>query len=186
MVVQDRIYTATEFWEVVQETADDARLELVEGMIIEMPPSRPINTIIAGRILAFVFNFVEANDLGYVSGADGGYTLSPANVRIPDVAFISKSRLPEIPDEFQGAPDLVFEVISPSESARKVNDKTQLYLSSGARMVVNVYPESRVIEVWQSTGDGGMQVHTLTIDDVFDGGDVLPGFKLPVKKIFPN
>ena len=186
MVVQDRIYTAEEFWQIVNETDDDIRLELVEGIIIEMPPSSPINTIIAGRILAFVFNFVEENDLGYVSGADGGYTLSPAHVRVPDVAFISKARLPEIPEQFKDAPDLVFEVISPSESARKVNDKTQLYLSSGVRMVVNVYPEDQVVEVWKSTGDGGMQVHTLTIEDVFDGGDVLPGFKLPVKKIFPK
>lgn len=186
MVVQQRTYTASEFWELAQETADDTLLELVEGILIEMPPSSPLNAVIAARILAFLFNFVEAHDLGYVSGADGGYTLSAATVLIPDVAFIAKERAPSIPKQFHGAPDLAVEVISPSETPRKINDKTALYLANGASMVWNVYPEDKLVEVWQSSDDGGMKVHTLTIEDTLDGGAVLPGFTLSVTKIFPR
>jgi Uma2 family endonuclease len=186
MVVQQRTYTTKEFWDLVQQLEDNQRLELIEGMLIEMPPSSPLNTVIAARILAFLFNFVELHDLGYVSGADGGFTVSPVTVLIPDVAFFAKERAPTIPKEFHGAPDLAVEVISPSETPRKINDKTALYLANGGRMVWNVYPEDAVVEVWQSTEDGAMKVHTLTVDDTLDGGDVLPGFKLPVAKIFPQ
>jgi Uma2 family endonuclease len=186
MVVQHRTYTAKEFWELVQETSDDTLLELIEGMLIEMPPSSPLNAVIAARILAFLFNFVEEHGLGYVSGADGGYTLSPATVLIPDVAFIAKERAPAIPKQFSGAPDLAVEVISPSETPRKINDKTSLYLNHGARMVWNVYPDDTIVEIWQSAEDGGMAVHTLTIGDTLNGADVLPGFALPGAKIFPQ
>ncbi|HLV36719.1 MAG TPA: Uma2 family endonuclease [Spirillospora sp.] len=186
MVVQQRVYTADEFWELVEETGSDERLELMDGVIFELPPSSPENTITAGRILGFLFSFVEDGNLGYVSGADGGYTLSSGTVLMPDVAFISRARVPHIPREFKGAPDLAVEVISPSETPRKVNDKTALYLANGARIVWNVYPADRIIEVWQATEDGGMKVHTLTVHEVLDGGDVLPGFRLPVSRIFTD
>lgn len=186
MVIQQRVYTAEEFWGLVNKTTHDERLELLDGMLIEMPPSSPENTITAGRILAFLFTFIEDREMGYVSGADGGYTLTPGTVLMPDVAFISKERAPTIPREFKGAPDLAVEVISPSETPRRVNDKTALYLGHGAQMVWNVYPEDKVVEVWKSAEDGGMNVHTLTIHDVLDGNHVLPGFSLPVGKIFPD
>ncbi len=185
MTVQQREVTAEEFWQIVQKSGDKQRLELIDGAIVEMPPSSPENTITAGRILAFVFNFVEERNLGFVSGADGGYTLSPNTVFVPDVAFVSKARVPTIPREFQGAPDLAIEVISPSETPREINDKTARYLTSGTQMVWNVYPQDKIVEVWQSTEDGGMKVHTLTIHDILDGGDVLPGFRLPISRIFP-
>ncbi len=186
MAIRQKIYTATEFWQMAANFADDRRYELVEGEIVEMAPSSPENTIIAARILVFLFNHVESHNLGYVSGADGGYTLSLENVRIPDVAFISKERSPSIPKKFDVAPNLAVEVISPSESPRKINDKTALYLNSGTELVWNVYPEDKVVEVWQDAQDGGMKVHTLDINGALDGGDVLPGFSLPVKNIFPE
>ncbi|MBZ0297998.1 MAG: Uma2 family endonuclease [Anaerolineae bacterium] len=186
MVTEQRLYTAKEFWNLIEQLDEDKRYELVEGVITEMPPSSPENTIIAGRILAFLFHFVEEHELGYVSGADGGYTLSPGNVRLPDVAFISKARVPAIPKEFSGAPDLAVEVISPSESPRKIYDKTELYLNHGAQQVWNVYPEDQVIEIWQASEDGSLNVRKLEAGDTLEGADVLPGFSLPVSKIFPR
>jgi Uma2 family endonuclease len=185
MVVQQKLYTAEEFWAMTDQFEADKQYELVEGVIVEMAASSPENTIIAGRVLAFLFNHVDNHDLGFVTGADGDYTLSPGDVRIPDVAYISRERTPTIPRIFEGAPDLAVEVISPGESPRQVHDKTELYLKTGARLVWNIYPEDKVVEVWQATGDGGLIFHTLTIDGVLDGGAVLPGFSLPVSKIFP-
>jgi Uma2 family endonuclease len=184
MAIQQKVVTAEEFWQT--EFEEGKRYELIKGVIVEMAPSKPENTIIAGRILAYFFNHVEVNDLGYVTGADGGYTLSPGDVQIPDVAFISKARAPKIPDEFHGGPDLAVEVISKTESPRTVNDKTIAYLRAGTRIVLNVYPKEKVIDVCKPSPDGGMTIHTLTIDDILDISAVLPGFKLPVKQIFPE
>ena len=186
MVIQQKLYTAEEFWQILDELDAEKRYELIRGEIVEMPPSSPENTIIAMLVGRFLGNHVYDNDLGFVTGADGGYTLSSREVRVPDVAFISKERSPSIPREFKGAPDLAVEVISPSKTPRSIHDKTALYLNSGARLVWNVYPEARVVEVWQATQDGGMKVHTLGIDDSLDSGEVLPGFTLPVKQIFPE
>lgn len=188
MSIQQKTYTASEFWQIVETGAleDDKRYELIEGIIIEMAPSSPQNAIIAMLIGAMLSSYVYENELGYVTGADGGYTISPGTVLIPDVAFIAKERAPKIPDRFEGAPDLAVEVISPSESARAVNSKTERYLNAGSTVVWNVYPEDKIVEVWRK-GDGSTlvmqkytEVDTITIDDVF------ADFSLPVSKIFPK
>ncbi len=90
---QERLYTAEEFFEIASlPENEDKRLELDDGVIVEMAGSSPINTVTAGRILHFVNAFVIPRDLGFVSGADGGFKLAPKRVRLPDVGFISKAR----------------------------------------------------------------------------------------------
>ena len=186
MAIHQQLHTAQEFWQMAETLDDDKQYELVAGEITEMPPSSPENTIVAVRITAFLFNFVDSHDLGYVTGADGGYTLDEKNVRIPDVAFISKERAPEIPKHFDIAPDLAIEVISPSQTAAKVRKKKLLYLESGVRMVWNFYVDERMVEVWRIGADGKPYMQPFGADDTLDGGDVLPGFTLAVSKIFPK
>ena len=188
MVAQERLYTAEEFWEIalLPENADK-RLALVDGEIIEMPPSSQINTVIAMRIGSFFNAFVIPRDLGYVTGADGGYTLTVHNARQPDVAFISKARHPVLEGvAFPIAPDLAVEVISPSESSNDVLKKVQRYIEAGTQLVWTVYPLEQTVYVWTPAPDGGLHVKTFGIEDTLDGGDVLPGFTLKVRDIFPN
>ena len=137
MVTQEKLYTAEEFWEITQlpENADK-RLALVDGEIIEMPPSSQINTVIAMPIGYFFNAFVIPRDLGYVTGADGGYTLTEHNARQPDVSFIAKERHPQLAGvAFPVAPDLAVEVISPSKSSSDVLTKVQRYIEAGTRLV---------------------------------------------------
>lgn len=181
MVTRERLYTAEEFWQFDFE--ESKRYELIEGEIVEMAPSKPVNSITAARILAAVLNFVDAHDLGYVQGADGGYTLSPNTVRIPDVSFISKARVPEIPSEFVGGPDLAIEVISASESSQDVIKKVRMYFAAGTKLVWAFYPEDEMVYVYRPTEDG-FNVQPIDINGTLDGEDVLPGFSLPVKQIF--
>lgn len=63
-------------------------------------------------------------------------------------------------------------------------NKTESYIKNGTRIVWVVYPDEKVVDVWQPAGDGGMLVHKATQDGILEGGDVLPGFKLAVKDIF--
>ena len=187
MSVQEKLYTVDEFLEIVNAPENaHKRLELIDGVIVEMPSSSPLNTVIAGRIIYFLNAFVLPDNLGFVSVPDGGFALSPHHTRMPDAAFISRERMPELTGNvFPVAPDLAIEVISPSETARRVNDKIALYLQFGTRLVWAVYPKDQKVDVWRSAPDGGMIVHTLAIDDTLDGGDVLPGFTLPVRDVFP-
>src|SRR5262245_49466887 len=120
MAVKERLYTAKEFWEITRlPENEDKRLALIDGEIVEMASSSQKNTVIAGRIIYFLNAIVIPRDLGYVTGADGGFTLDEHNARQPDVGYISKTRHPELDGvEFPIAPDLAVEVISPSESSK--------------------------------------------------------------------
>ena len=188
MLAQEKLHTAEEFWEIAQRPENaDKRLALIDGEIIEMPPSSQTNTVIAARIIYFFNAFVIPRELGYVTGADGGFTLSQHNARQPDVAFIAKARHPVLEGvAFPIAPDLAVEVISPSETSNEVLKKVQRYIEAGTRLVWAVYPLEQAVHVWTAAPDGGLHVKTFGIEDRLDGGDVLPGFTLKVRDIFPN
>ncbi|MEJ2148981.1 MAG: Uma2 family endonuclease [Chloroflexota bacterium] len=172
MDVQEKLYTVAEYWEVTQQPENEGkRLELVEGVIIEMPPSSRLNTIIAMRIGHFLSSHV----------------IEPRDVRIPDAAFIAKERVPELAGTtFPAAPDLAVEVVSPSETPRSVLDKARAYLAAGTRLVWVVYPEERVVDVHRLSEDGSMNIQTIDAAGTLDGEDVLPGLTLRVRDVFPE
>jgi Uma2 family endonuclease len=179
---QQKLYTAEEFWQMAQQFGEK-QYELIEGEILEMAPSRPLNSIIAGRILASLFTHVDASNLGWVQGADGGYTLSPGTVQIPDVSFVSIDRSSEIPHEFEGGPDLAVEVISPSETSTNVMKKNRRYIDAGTKIVWNVYPDEKIVYVYRPA-ETGMNVQQFDINDTLDCTGVLPEFSLKVNTIF--
>lgn len=77
-------------------------------------------------------------------------------------------------------PDLAVEVQSPSNTLKGMQEKAAYYLLNGTRMVWLVYTEKQLIEVLTPHDR-----QLLTINDSLSGGDVLPGFMLPLKTIFP-
>ena len=182
MVLQQKTYTADEFWAMLSELPDNRRYELIEGNLLEMPPSSPENARIAVLIARLLGNFVEDNGMdGYVLGADGGYTLSPGTVRIPDVSYIVKSRYH--PERIVGGPDLAVEVISPNETPNQIIQKVQQYLNAGTHMVWAVYPIDKEVQVYTPVADG-MNIHTLSDEDTLTAGDVLPGFSVSLTRLF--
>src|SRR5688572_5556935 len=100
MSVQEKLYTANEFWEFVSMPEnEDNFFELIEGVIYEVNPPKPIHGFVSGRIFWFVHGFNETHQLGFVTVENGGYELSPGNVLIPDVGFISFDKVPTLPDK---------------------------------------------------------------------------------------
>lgn len=74
MDVQEKLYTVEEYWEIAQlPENENTRLELVEGLICEMPPSSQVNTVIAAKLVYLLGNYVCEHELGYVTGANGGF-----------------------------------------------------------------------------------------------------------------
>lgn len=183
MTLRERLYSAEEFFDYAAlPENDDKRLELDDGVIIEMAASSPINTVTAIRLATFINVYVMQNDLGYVTGADGGFKLSSKRVRQPDVGFISKTRLPTLPARFNLPPDLAVEVVSEDEDIFR---KAREYLHSGVRLVWAIYADEQVVYVMTLNEQGGILSLPFGVDDTLDGGDVLPGFTLPVRDIFP-
>ena len=165
---------------------DGRRCELVEGELIPMTPAGARHGAIAFRIARLLDEFVEAHDLGVGGAAEPGFILrrEPDVVRAPDVAFVARTRIPAtgIPTSYWPfAPDLAVEVVSPSDRLSDVHTKLADYFSAGTRLVWVVEPETRVVYAYRSLHD----VQVIGEDDELDGGDVLPGFRCALSRLFP-
>jgi Uma2 family endonuclease len=178
-----RTYTRAEFAMILEDPEHaDKILELVEGEIIEKMPTNPYCSALVLRLAMRIGNHVDLHDVGYVTGADGGYDISDKDSFAPDVAFISKARQPELPRRGYNPipPDLAVEVKSPTDSKREMRKKAEKYIAFGTKLVWLVFPNEQVVEVYEGSED----VKTLGLDDTLNGGTVLPGFELPVREIF--
>ena len=136
-------------------------------------------------LILAIAQHVRTNNLGEVFGPDTGFKLaeSPDTVRAPDIAFVSKLRIPPggIPEKFwPGAPDLAVEVVSPSDTLYELDEKIDEYLSTGVRAVWVVNPKNRTVTVYSSQ----TSPRILKENDALDGGEVLPGFHYKVSKLF--
>ena len=183
MLVQDKQYTADDLWEISHQNPD-RRYELDEGDVIEMPPTGDEHGVVTNWTAHLITGHVDANDLGEVTAAETGFVLSekPTIVRAPDMGFITKARLqPMTGNYYPMPPDLALEVVSPNDSADQVHRKIGQYLRAGTKLLWIVYTSERSIDVFYGPGQSML---SCGIDDVLDGYDVLPGFKLPVKMVF--
>jgi Uma2 family endonuclease len=163
----------------------DRRYELVDGELVEKPMSW-ISGALMVRLGRFLDAYCEQHGAGSVSGSDARFRCfpdDPDKVRLPDLVFIRKERLtPELGAAgfISVPPDLVVEVLSPSDVSYEVDRRVQDYLSAGVKLVWVVHPQSRSVHVYRPGGQGVI----LSERDELDGEQVLPGFRLPVREIF--
>lgn len=180
-MVQAKTMTVEEFdrFALLPENADRL-LEYIGGEVVEVVSNNYVS-VVAMIIGARLATFVYEHGLGLVTGANGGYCVSGERY-IPKAAYISITRQPESSHDAYNpnAPDLAVEVISPSNTGKEIRIKVANYLSAGTMMWV-VDPDAKQVEVYVP----GQPVRTLTVKDTLDGGDLLPGFTLAVKTIFP-
>jgi len=153
----------------------DKQVDLVRGVLVVREPPGLRHGRVTVQLAVQVVGHVRAHDLGQVY-VEAGFKLArdPDTVRGPDVAFISRARLPDpepvrYPDL---APDLVVEIVSPGDRPGEVLAKVADWLSAGTRLVWVVDPERRLVRVYRL--DGTEQI--VTADQALDGEDVLPGF----------
>jgi Uma2 family endonuclease len=164
---------------------DGFRYELVKGELKKMAPAGHWHGRIAINMTTPLAQHVRAQNLGAVYAAETGFKLAsdPDVVRAPDIAFIRRERVDEVGNVegyWPGAPDLAVEVISPSDTYTEVQEKVFDWLEAGTRMVIVVMPRRRAVAVYRSLTD----IVMLTEKDALDGGDVVPGWTLPVRDLF--
>jgi len=165
----------------------DAPYELIEGELRDMSPSDGYSSMIGGNVFAALHAYVRREGLGYLTSEGGGYLLSrnPDTVVAPDVGFISKATMPggPKPKEFiPHPPDLAVEVMSGPDRFPEAARKAQRYLDAGTRLVWVLRPDDGTAVVFAS----GRPPQELKISDELNGGDVLPGFRLPLADVFPD
>ncbi|MCS7191923.1 MAG: Uma2 family endonuclease [Armatimonadetes bacterium] len=168
-----------------QISEDEHPGELVRGEWVEV--SRPTfqHGRLTNRIGRILGNFVEEHGLGEVVSGDPGFVLErrPDTLRSPDVAFVSKERIPSestIDDWFEGAPDLAVEIVSKSQTAHDAGLKALDYLKAGTKMVWVIDPQSRTVAVYTPPN----KIQILRENETLEGGEVLPGFQCKVSNLF--
>ncbi len=130
------------------KTSDDERYELLNGELVMAPAPREIHQYILGRLYIEMGAFIYERDLGDVYFAPTDVALSDMDVVQPDLLFVSNERNHIItPENIQGAPDLVVEILSPATAERDRTLKLDLYARHGAHEYWIVDPDARTIMV---------------------------------------
>jgi Uma2 family endonuclease len=126
--------------------------ELHNGEIVQVPRPELKHHVLQERQLE-LFRAASAG-VGHVSMELAFRALPEYEFRVADVAYVSQERWEKIDleDYFRGAPDLVVEVLSPSNTAAEMSKKKRLCLENGCREFWVLDTELRQVEV--STPDG--------------------------------
>ena len=161
------------------------RYELIRGVLVAKMPTGFAHSVVVTMIATALNLWAGPRGYGAVVSGEPGYTLElgpPDTVMAPDVAWIAPGRIP--PAGASGfphlVPDLAVEVKSPGDTTAALARKAQLWLHYGARQVWAVDPERLTLTQYIA----GAAPVTLGEWDILDGGDLLPGFRTPVWRLF--
>jgi Uma2 family endonuclease len=163
---------------------DGQKYELLGGDLVVSPTGFQ-HGYVAARLAAALMAFALEYRLGFVVDSSTGFRMHNGDCLSPDVSFVVKQRLGRQTQLstgfFQGAPDLVVEVLSPRESSRKLKQKLVEYFANGTSLAWVVNPKERIVQVYSSAE----HFKTLRENDRLDGATVLPGFKFASSNFLP-
>lgn len=163
---------------------DDKHIcELINGVLVEKTMGVR-ESIIALNCGHHICGYLEEHDRGIAFTADGPIRIKRGRIRFPDTGFVSWDRITD--DDFlesailDAIPNLAVEVISKGNTPREMELKLRDYFRAGVELVWYIYPKTQTAVVYTSA----TSKKAITIDGSLDGGKVLPGFSLPLKKLF--
>ena len=167
----------------------DARVEVVNGEIVEMPPVSLMHSFVVNNVYDILRGFVAEHKLGYVFSDALIYRLDEEaaglrGARVPDVSFVRQPRITPETDlnrPFPGAPDLAVEVMSPDDKAAAIAEKVQEYFEAGSEQVWVLYPSTKVVYQYQQAHD---KVTIITEERTLTAESLFPGLAVPVRLFF--
>lgn len=172
---------STEIWHEIEEAETDEE---------DMPTFE--HAMLGNRLNFLLRRYIYGKNLGEAldSTVEYRFLQIPATSkstrkphRQPDVSFVSRERLPKYVRSYpEIAPDLVIEIVSPTDRTFDLETKVELYQQAGVKLIWLVYPYSRQVAVYRLAS--GLTPQNYNSNQTLDGEDVIPGFVLPVNEIF--
>jgi len=163
--------------------------ELIDGIPLELPMPQQQHGKVCYRIAMAIGTIVDANDLGHVTTNDSfvrvGTKDDPERVRGADVCYFSYDRLPKgemPPGLLSVAPNMVVEVRSPTDPWSDVFTKVGEYLGVGVTDVLVLDPDRCTASVYRNDTQNPQQIFYRV--DELTLPDILPGFTVPVARLF--
>lgn len=177
-------FTREQFFEFCQLNRDVRIERNAGGGITIMAPTGGETGARSGHLLATVHRWADDDGSGVAFDSSTGFELPGGAVRSPDVAWVRRERLAGLaPAERQGflplCPDLVLELMSPSDSRAALERKMEEYRKNGARLGWLIDPDRRSVTVYRAGG-----AERLERPASVSGEEVLPGFVLSLSTIW--
>jgi Uma2 family endonuclease len=155
------------------------KLELIGGEVVSMGRGKIPHEVVKKNLNKILVVWLAQHPIAELF-PETLYQLDEYNSLIPDLGVVFLGRLsPDSIGWIQAAPELAIEVVSPSETAARLERKIDLYLADKCKSVWVVFPEQRVIRIFDSNGQSRKFEQSQTLED-----PVLPGFSAPVSSIF--
>lgn len=165
---------------------DGRRYELLEGEVFVTPAPGTRHQRTVGKLHRALADFVEERDLGEVFLAPCDVVFGERTAVQPDLLFIRRDRISIVTEaNVQGAPDLVIEVLSPSNAAFDRETKLQIYARAGVRELWYLDPQARTAEILELGSDGRYVLAAKLSGSSRITSTVLPGLSLPLGDLFP-
>lgn len=179
--IQNKVWTDEELLSLPD---DMKKCEIIKGELV-VSPAGIEHEEIGVRLIIALGTYIRKQKLGIVCGSSAGYWMKDKTSFLsPDVLFITKERLKgekRAPKKFfDGAPDLVVEILSPSDTVERLHEKIVEYFDNDARLIWVLNPEEQVVLVYHTPQPDKL----LRMNDALDGEDIVPGFSMPVSELF--
>ncbi|MFT4038325.1 MAG: Uma2 family endonuclease [Thermomicrobiales bacterium] len=165
----------------IERNPPEGRWEIIDGEIVPMNATSYRSARVSARIVGLLSIYADDHQLGDVLGPDAGFVIfaDESTLLAPDVSFVAKHRVPkaEEQDSFPRlAPDLVVEVMSPSDRMTDALRKIALYQRAGVPMLWLVEPSPRTITLFLPD----QPPRRLAGDETIAADPILPGFAMTV------
>jgi Uma2 family endonuclease len=166
--------------------SDDALYEVVDDRRVELPPMAAYSNWIAFNLASEIEQFAKTRKLGRAITENLFRLQSQPNLqRRPDAAYVSFERwargrrIPSV-NAWDVIPDLVVEVISPTNLAEEIPTKVREYFEAGVRRALVIFPHESLVYDY----DSPRSIRVMGLEDSLEGGEILPGFRLALAELF--
>lgn len=182
MTTETRRMTYEEYWEGPEMKG---RYDIVDGVLTMAPSPTRKHQEILGQLYYLLRQFLDEHRLGsaFIAPLDVIVERDPLKTRQPDLLFVSNARSEILQDIVEGAPDLVVEILSPSNSRADIQEKLDDYAGLGVSECWLVSPEGRTVEVLTAAEGGWERASLSGVGDTVTSG-VLDEFEVAVSDIF--
>ncbi|MBN3894974.1 MAG: Uma2 family endonuclease [Nostoc sp. NOS(2021)] len=177
--------TREQFYQLCEENPDLQLERNAQGELVIMPPTGGETGKSNVNLILQLASWNEQKQLGEVFDSSTGFTLPNGADRSPDVSWVEKSRWDSLTKEQREkfiplCPDFAIEIMSPSDTLKKVQEKMHEYISNGCRLGWLINRKKQEVEIYRP----GQDVEVLKSPQTLSGENVLPGFVLTLKKIW--
>lgn len=157
--------------------------QLIKGEIIMTPSPTPMHQNISIELAVLLRNYVKNNNLGYILTAPLDVFLTEKDVFQPDIIFISNDKKEMIKNKIKGAPELVVEILSPSNAYYDLSHKKNIYEETGVKEFWVVDPVEKTVEIFENVNGTFITISKAKTKGVINS-KILPGLKVEIEKLF--